>query len=641
MENLTSYSRLKVKRDTFYLPDPQGGVYFRNNMSSFRMEGGTIYQWIEKLMPMFNGELTLGELTEGLTLPYQNRIYEIGEALYKNGYVRDISKDKPHQLNRFVLGKYASQIEFIENFKDSGAHRFQEYRQAKVLAVGSGPFLVSLASALLESGLPKFHFIETDLETANQVRIQELVHNARKDDTEVMVEQIPFKRGEGKNFWQKAVQPYDWILFASQDVDELRNLNKVCKKQKKVFMPAICLEQVGLAGPLVHHESEGCWESAWRRVHQSTLRPDGQLQTFSPTAASILTNVTVFEFFKKATGIAGSNQSNQIYLLNLETLEGDWISFLPHPLAANFSFSPRLVENLEERIEQERNKEEQPSRLLEHFSLLTSEEIGIFHLWEERNLKQLPLPICYVQAVNPLSEGPSELLPKVVCSGFTHEEAKREAGLAGIELYVSQMINEFQSQKGKSAAGAMGIGAGETIEEAVCRGLQAKLEEELKNSARDQLYTSFRVQLGKIEDQRCSYYLNALTTLNGAPVIGFEKDVMGFPVIWVCTDGRGYSSSGLNPTLALRGALQKALLNEQDPNSIDWRAESTVYLNEKDFKLNIPSLDELTQIQLLQTSIKNLKRKNKRLMVYDLSFEPFLKHELAGVFGVQLREEES
>ena len=67
MTKLNSYSRLKVKRDTFYLPDPQGGVYFRNNVSSFRMEGGTIYQWIEKLIPMFNGEQTLGDLTEGLT----------------------------------------------------------------------------------------------------------------------------------------------------------------------------------------------------------------------------------------------------------------------------------------------------------------------------------------------------------------------------------------------------------------------------------------------------------------------------------------------------------------------------------------------------------------------------------------------
>ena len=70
MSKLNSSTRLKVKRDTFYLPDPEGGVYFRNNESSFRMKGGTIYQWIETLMPMFNGEQTMGELTEGLTAPY-------------------------------------------------------------------------------------------------------------------------------------------------------------------------------------------------------------------------------------------------------------------------------------------------------------------------------------------------------------------------------------------------------------------------------------------------------------------------------------------------------------------------------------------------------------------------------------------
>ena len=180
MTKLNSNSRLKVKNDTFYLPDPQGGVYFRNNVSSFRMEGGTIYQWIEKLMPMFNGEQTLEELTEGLTAPYRNRVYEIGEALYKNGFVRDASQDCSHQLKAKVLEKYASQIEFIENFVDSGAYRFQEYRQAKVLAIGSGPFMVSLVSALIESGLPKFHIMVTDSVPTNRLRINELVKNANK-----------------------------------------------------------------------------------------------------------------------------------------------------------------------------------------------------------------------------------------------------------------------------------------------------------------------------------------------------------------------------------------------------------------------------------------------------------------------------
>ena len=84
---------------------------------------------------------------------------------YKNGFVRDVSQDRPHQLNSTILEKYASQIEFIENFVDSGAYHFQEYRQAKVLAVGSGPILVSLVAALIESGLPKFRFSGNGIHT--------------------------------------------------------------------------------------------------------------------------------------------------------------------------------------------------------------------------------------------------------------------------------------------------------------------------------------------------------------------------------------------------------------------------------------------------------------------------------------------
>ena len=198
MTNLTSSSRLKAKRDTFFIPDPKGGVYFRNNLNSFRLEGQTIYQWIEKLLPMFNGEQTLGALTEGLSAPYRDRVYEIAETLYKNGFVRDVSKDLPHQLRRPVLEKYASQIEFIENFTESGAYHFQEYRQAKVLAVGSGPILVSLVSALLESGLPKLNVLVTGTVPTNRLRLHELIQNARKIDSDVELEEVSYPKGAGE-----------------------------------------------------------------------------------------------------------------------------------------------------------------------------------------------------------------------------------------------------------------------------------------------------------------------------------------------------------------------------------------------------------------------------------------------------------
>ena len=111
-----------------------------------------------------------------------------------------------------------------------------------------------------------------------------------------------------------------------------------CKEQKKKDFSCHMLDQVGLAGPLVHPESEGCWESRHGAVSinlscNKSVRP----QSFSTTVGAILANVTVFELFKKATGIAESNQSNQIYKLDLETLEGDWISF--HHASIGFQLS--------------------------------------------------------------------------------------------------------------------------------------------------------------------------------------------------------------------------------------------------------------------------------------------------------------
>jgi putative thiazole-containing bacteriocin maturation protein len=650
MTNLNASSRLKVKKDTFFLPDPNGGVYFRNNSSSFRMKGSTIYQWIEKLMPMFNGEHTLGELTDGLPAPYRKRVYEIGEILYRNGFVRDMSQDRPHQLDSRILKKYASQIEFIESFVDSSAFRFQVYRQSKVLAIGSGPFFVSLVSALLESGLPNFHIMVTDSIPTNRMRLKELVENARKIDSEVAIEEIALQRGTGESSWREVVQPFEWILYVSQEgnVEELRALHAVCREEKKGFLPAISLQQVGLAGPLVHPESEGCWESAWRRIHRSALREDRPLQTFSSTAGAMLANVIVFELFKKVTGVTKSEQRNQFFLLDLETLEGDWHSFIKHPLVMTECVAAEWVQDLDLSLKQNSSCDD-PSRLFHYFSQLTSAESGIFHRWEEGGLKQLPLAQCCVQTVNPLSEGPAELLPEIVCAGLTHEEARREAGLTGIEAYVSQMKNLLVSgslyHEEIAPQEFIGVGAGETIAEGVCRGLQRCLDEKLSKRQVHQKEPIFQVRLGLVEDKHCSFYLQALTTMHGPPTIGLGEKVSGFPVVWVRTNGRWYGSAGLNITIAFRKALEQALMNAQNQSTslrIQALDNSSILLNENTpLRLDIPSCEKTTQLEFLQSAMQVLKRNSIRLLVFDLAMEPFLKEKLAGVFGVLLREEES
>jgi putative thiazole-containing bacteriocin maturation protein len=636
MTNMNPSMRLKVKRDTFFLPDPNSGVFFRNNVSSFRMEGSMIDQWVEKLIPMFNGEYTLEYLTHGLPVAYRDRVFEIAEALYRNGFVRDVSQDRPYLLKEQVLKKYASQIEFVDNLLDSGGFRFQNYRQAKVLAVGSGPFFVSLVASLLDSGLPKFHMLITDSVQTNRQRLMELVAHARNTDPDVEIEEVTLNK-QGESSWEEIVKPFDYILYVSEqsNVEELRLLHRVSREEKKVFLSAICLEQAGLAGPIVHPDSEVCWESAWRRIHLSALFKDQEFPTDSATPFAMLANVIVFELFKDVTGVSEKVQKNQFFLLDLETLEGNWHSFIPHPLVTGQT-SSRLVEDIEMRLAQGTERGD-PGKLLLSFNQLTSKVTGIFHIWEEGDLNQLPLAQCRVQPVNPLAYKPADLLGDIVCTGLTHEEARREAGLSGMEAYVSQLAGSLDLPP------EVEMGAGETFSESVCRGLQRFLDEELIKQSLEQEYSVLPVQLSTVEDERCRFYLQALTTLRGAPTIGIGEEVSGFPVVWVGTNDGWYGSVDFTITLALRNALQQAIFNVQNEEEFVMARSlevSSMILDETvPLSIEIPACEERIQSDNLLTAMETLERNGKQLFVYELELEPFLKERLTGIFGVLVQEE--
>ncbi|OPA73634.1 putative thiazole-containing bacteriocin maturation protein [Paenibacillus selenitireducens] len=646
--------RLKVKGDTFFLPDSNGGIYFRNNTGSFRMEGDMIDQWIEKLMPMWSGDFSMADLTNGLPEPHRVRVYEIAEVLLSNGFVRDTSQDHPHSLPEAVERKYAAQIEFLDSFDGSGAHRFQTYRQANPIAVGSGPIFVSLVAALLESGLPRFRMLITNVATTDRQRISELTATARLSDLEIEVEEI-FPSNDGFLNWPEVVRLADSVLYVAQDDDpeELRALHAACRDANKLLLPAIYLRQAGIAGPMVHPDSDVCFESAWRRIHRTALGDADRPTVVSTTPEAMLANVVVFEWLKTVTGTTASELTGKLFLLNPETLEGEWHSLLPHPLVRGLR-PPEPMDPFDLPIDQ-RTERQETDRLLSYFNRLTSAETGILHCWEEGDSKQLPLSQCRVQAVDPLSEGPAELLPQIVCSGMTHHEARKEAGLAGIEAYVSRLSGVLKAAIPVQPDSAsplesptheyVGIGAGETVAEAVYRGLRKCLFEELKSRSESSLPSVHRVKLSKVEDDICSYCLRALSTMQDAPVIGLGQEAAGFPVVWVGTNGYWYGGVGVNRTMALREALRQALMKTQNETA-DIQGQilecSLVKLEDAlPQSLTIPGFDESEYGMTLQSVRQILQRNRKRIAVVDLSTEPFMKEELAGVFGVSLREEET
>lgn len=521
-----------------------------------------------------------------------------------------------------------------------------------VLVIGSGPLLISVISVLLISGMPKFHLLVFGSEATDRQRIYELAAHASKRDPEVSVEEVTLLP-EGVDSWREAVRPFEAILFVSQegDIRELRSLHTVCKEEKKVFVPAVCLQQVGMAGPLVHPDFEGCWESAFRNVHESAMLKVSGLHTFTFTAGAMLANVIVFELLKMLAGAKEAVQRNQFFLLNLETLEGKWHSFMPHPLVTGRTAGQWMQDYA---LQLERKSNTSKNGLLPYFSRLTSTESGILHIWEEGDLKQLPLSQCRVQAVDPLSDGPARLLPDMICSDLTHEGARREAGLAGIEAYVSRMagllvstLPFFQESKCKriDQQAFIGVGAGETVAEGIGRGLQRSLAEILVKREAYQLPGVSPVQLSAMEDKHCRFYLQALTTMKGAPGIGIGEEVCGFPVMWVGTNDRWYGSVGLNVTLALREALQQALMEAQNQSiclTSKVLAVSSVLIAEKPPTIfEIPSCEVTLTSDVLQSALQVLERNHKRLSVLDLAVETFLKKEMAGVFGILLLEEET
>jgi putative thiazole-containing bacteriocin maturation protein len=637
MEKLDPSMRLKVKRDTFYLPEPNGSVYFRNNQCSFRMEGSGIDQWVEKLLPMFNGEYSLEDLTNGLPGPYKNRVMEIAEVMHGNGFVRDVSRDLPHQLPDHAVKKFASQIEFVDSLADSGASRFETYRGTNVLAAGSGPFLTSLVSSLIESGLAKLQVLITDELPTNRGRLMELVEHARQTDPELEIMEVGFS----ENGWRETLKPFDSILYVTQteNLEELELLHAICRTDKKLFVPAICHKQKGIAGPIIHPESEAGWESAWRRIHTAALKKENQFPAESAIPGAMLANMIVFELFKETTGVTKPNQRNRIFLLDTETLEGSWHTFLPHPMETG-NLAAEAVQSPETRLEQVSERSDR-EKMLYFFSLLTSKETGVFHVWEEGDTKQLPLAQCRVQPVDVLSDGPAELLDEVICSGLTHEEARREAGLQGMEAYASRLASLIVPHGTDEYVATC---AGATFAECVGRGLQKFLTDGLRKRESAQKSTISHLELDAVEDEKCTFYIKALNTMQEEPEIGLGEDLAGFPVVYVRTKNGWYGNPGLTLTMALRSSLQQALFQAQNgTDTFDAKpvVDRFVVLEEGSAeRIAIPANEDRIQPENVKEAIDIFKYNQKQLVVYELDIEPAFKQEMEGVFAVLLREEE-
>lgn len=633
---------LKVKADTFFLPDVDGSVYFRNNARSFRMDGASVQAWVEKLLPVLDGQHTMESLTEGLPVPYRKRIYDLAGMLYDNGFLRDVSADKLHQLKDEILARYAPQIEFVDNLVGSGARRFQTYRNMNILIVGAGSTLVSLVGALWESGLKAVNLIATDTFATNTSRLNDLsaLYGDLADATPV---HNLLDSGMDTESLRVLVKNRDAVLYLSEtgDLRELRRIESVCRNEHICFMSAVCTENLGVVMPNsrtnVTNDKPLSFDAAWRRIHQSLVKNDMGVGRSNDLSGAVLANILVFELFKSITGV-DNEPGYRIYTLNLETLEGAWHDVMPVE-DGGWTGDMRRIENLDE-VPDVAYQPPTMREMMSYFSQITDSTSGIFHLWGEGELSQLPLSQCRVQPIDPLSIGPAELLTPIVCHGVTHEDARREAGLTGIEAYVGRMMSKYASD-----AAYVGIGAGSTKAEAIGRGLRRCLARELRTALEVQRVPIRKMVLGQVLDETCQFYLQSMYAVGVHPVVGFTEDAFGFPVVWAGVHGRFVGSVGLCPTMALQHALAHALLwesRQEDADTVhdgvDWvSAESTeVECGDAGTEpIDIETWNGFHHAQII-SAVETVQHCGCDVTVLDLAVEPFLNQVFGGVVGVSI-----
>lgn len=641
MGSIQPWMRLKVKGDTFFLPDADGKVYFRNNVGSFRLEGASVQAWIEKLLPVFDGQHTLASLTDGLPTPYRDRIFEVAGILYDNRFVRDVSVDVQHQLSEEVVQHYAPQIEFIDNGIGSGAYRFQTYRNSNVLAIGTGALLVSLVAALLESGLAAINLVIDDQGGEHLSRLEEVVSSYRDLDDGVAVHDLT-EQGNDLASLEKVVQTMDAVLYISQtgDLDELRRVEAVCRRERKLFIAATVVDGLGLVIPTVWPDStlgvDSGFDAVWRRIQRTAFERDLHVSGLTGTSGAVLANVLVFELFKTITEVDRAT-GYRLYMLDVETLEGKWHEVIPVSVVGRIG-AERRIANLDERLAADVGPS--MNEVLAYFGRMTDTATGIFHVWDEGGLSQLPLAQCLIQPVVPVPSGPAELLAQMVCTGFTHEEARCEAGLTGLEEYVRRRMGGMTDD-----GHLLGIGAGGTVAEAVGRGLQARLTMELRRALDESPATIRLIELGEIADEKCRFYLQALRAMGIDPVVGISHDAFGFPVAWVGTNGRFVGSVGFCLSMALQRTLAYALrcesAEEEDDLAEDTRCVSTAVAQLEREEAVAPTDVEAWPGfygEEVTAALDALAHSGKDVQVLDLALEPFLTDVLAGVIGVFIQQ---
>ncbi|MCK0112070.1 YcaO-like family protein [Ornithinimicrobium sp. F0845] len=295
-----------LRRDVLYADTGQG-VFIRHADDAFVMRGSSIYRWLSVLAPHLDGSLTVGDLRSSLPEAQQQMLTSLVKVLLERDFARD---SVPEELGEAVLEHpFAHQIEFIRHYVDAPVRRFEQFRAATVLILGSGPLAESTARILADNGL----------------------------ESATLTDHLPTQAGD---------LSADVVVALGDAIglDGVRSLARVAAEAGVPVIPAVTVGGRVFVGPLLDTGGAAGVDSLiarlaagldadesadfWRRLAgaPSAARPVPVAQH-----ASMLGTLIGFEVFRLLTGCLDPETRDAVVVQNVETLDIVKEPLLGHP----------------------------------------------------------------------------------------------------------------------------------------------------------------------------------------------------------------------------------------------------------------------------------------------------------------------
>ena len=389
--------RPRLRNDAVFLR-VETGVYLRHSETACVLKGKLAYQWISILGPRMNGEVSVGELCEGLSEAQRRTVLRLTGALLAQGFVRDVPPASGAGLPDAVLTRFRPQINLIEHFAAGGespAARFGRFRAARALVAGAAPVLTAAVQGLVRNGMAEVDYVTP------------------RDGADVAGALEPEVAGLRAAGLPVTVTPraadvtwpdHDIVIFAAEG-DGLAELLAVSRRLRDAPGPAARLLPIVVTGdrvvlgPLTGTTTGPCWLCAqlrlaangdpgtaadlWREL--ALGEAVDRSTTAGGTVPAMIGNAAALETFRLLTGQFSALDERQVIVQDATTLESVREPLTPHPacpLCRGLALPPPA--------EPEDATDEQT---FERLRPLLSPRIGVLSGWADEALEQIPLKV--------------------------------------------------------------------------------------------------------------------------------------------------------------------------------------------------------------------------------------------------------